>query len=59
MARTVAHGCALHEATPEELRGWQALAQADQAPLYPMRAAAGAARPLGADNGMLPMLIGS
>ncbi|HUD89974.1 CoA transferase [Sphingobium sp.] len=59
MARTVAHGCALYEATPEELRDWQALANVDQAQLDPMRAAAGVARPLGADHAMLRMLAAS
>jgi crotonobetainyl-CoA:carnitine CoA-transferase CaiB-like acyl-CoA transferase len=50
MARVIAHGCSLYEAAPGELRDWQALAAADRAPLYPLRAARGVARAPGADN---------
>ncbi len=33
----VAHASALHEATAEELKSWQALAEADDRKLYPLR----------------------
>lgn len=51
LADVVADAVALHEA--EDIAAWQALAEADTAPLYPMRPAAGAARPLGADTDAL------
>jgi len=37
LADVVAHACALHEAAPEELKSWQALAEADHQNLYPLR----------------------
>jgi crotonobetainyl-CoA:carnitine CoA-transferase CaiB-like acyl-CoA transferase len=55
LSRVVANACALHEAGPEELQHWQAMAQTDTAPLYPMRAPASAAPALGADNARLPL----
>jgi hypothetical protein len=59
MARVMAHGCGLHEAEPIELREWQIMAEADQVPLDCMRTAHRMARPLGADNAMLDVLIRS
>lgn len=48
LADVIADACLLHEAP--HVRAWQALAEADTAPLYPMRTAAERARPLGADT---------
>lgn len=51
LSQVAANACALHEARPGELGRWQTMAEADSAPLYPLReASAGPARASGADN---------
>ena len=50
LAEVVAHAGGLTTADAAEVRAWHALAEADAAPLYPLREAAGAARELGADT---------
>ncbi len=37
LADVVAHACGLYEAGPDECNTWQALAEADEQPLYPLR----------------------
>jgi len=48
LAQVVAHAAAL--AAPKDVADWQALAMADTAPLYPLRAPLAPARALGADT---------
>jgi len=55
----IAHACAHHEATADEIAAWQTLAAADREALFSLRKAAGRARAVGADNGMLHDLIGA
>ncbi len=50
MSEVTAHGCGLYQAAPDELRRWQAMAEADDQPLYRLRAARHAAPPPGADT---------
>lgn len=50
LAGTTAFACHAGLAPPALLRDWQAQAQADDAPLYPLRAPVGAAALPGADN---------
>jgi hypothetical protein len=50
LSEVVAHACGLYEATGVDLRHWQALAEADEAPFYDLRVAPGVAPVLGADN---------
>lgn len=54
LARSVAFACATGVAEGEALQRWQALAQADSAPLYPLRTPSAPARAMGADNQLLP-----
>lgn len=53
LARTVAYACALDGAQGQELRHWQAVAEADATPLYPLRPVPRTARAMGADNAQL------
>lgn len=48
LADVVANACALHR--QDDIGAWQALADADDAPLYAMRNPIGVARPIGADT---------
>jgi crotonobetainyl-CoA:carnitine CoA-transferase CaiB-like acyl-CoA transferase len=50
LAEVVAHACGLGAVDAAEARAWQAMAEADGQPHYPMREAGGAARELGADT---------
>lgn len=50
LSEVVAHACGLYAAGGAETRQWQALAAADEAPLYSLRVSQGTARALGADN---------
>jgi crotonobetainyl-CoA:carnitine CoA-transferase CaiB-like acyl-CoA transferase len=50
LSEVVAHACGVYPVGRAELRAWQAMAQADAAPCYAMRKAAGAAAMLGADT---------
>ncbi|MFC3172645.1 CoA transferase [Novosphingobium bradum] len=56
LARGIAHACAAASVGPADLSAWQRLAEADTAPLYPMRRPAPPARALGADNDRLAAL---
>lgn len=57
MRGVAAHALALFEAGPELVRQWQALAQADTAPLAPLRQAPSPARAPGEDNPVLASLL--
>jgi hypothetical protein len=53
LAGTVAFACGEDAAAAEEVYRWQAMADEDRAPLYPLRMAPRAARAAGADNDLL------
>ena len=50
LSGVVAHACGLFQAGPGLVRAWQALAEADEAPLYAPRRPMGRAAAMGADN---------
>ena len=50
LSEVVAHACGLFRAGPGGLRRWQAMAAADEAPLYALRGPEGRAAAMGADN---------
>jgi crotonobetainyl-CoA:carnitine CoA-transferase CaiB-like acyl-CoA transferase len=50
LSDVIAHARGLFTAGAAPARAWQAMAEADTAPLYKLRTAPAAARPLGADN---------
>ncbi|MFC4595694.1 CoA transferase [Sphingobium tyrosinilyticum] len=57
LSRVVAHACSLYEAGSDELNRWQAMAEADAAPLYPLRTSVRRACEAGADNDQLGAFV--
>jgi crotonobetainyl-CoA:carnitine CoA-transferase CaiB-like acyl-CoA transferase len=59
LSEVIANACALYEATPVELKAWQAIAEADTQPLYSLRQPAAVAPPTGADTKAVLDKLGS